>query len=56
MLHRLLADIEIRRRTENKYSLQDALRAILSSGGNIKAAWPLARALKIGDAATARRC
>src|SRR6266436_6633582 len=41
----LLADIEIRKRTENKQGLEDALRAILKHGGTIEADWNLSRAL-----------
>lgn len=48
----LLADIEIRKRTENKKGLEDALRAILKAGGTIEAEWPLARALEIADGGT----
>ena len=44
----LLADVEIHRRTQNKYGLQDALRAIARSGTMLDE-WPLARALKVGD-------
>lgn len=47
----LLADIEIRQRTENKKGLEHALRAILKAGGNIQSDWELTRALKIGDRA-----
>lgn len=47
-----VADIEIRRQTHNKKGLQDALKGILDSGGNINEDWDLARALKIGDQAT----
>jgi hypothetical protein len=47
----LLADVEIRQATGNKYGLQNALRAIVSAGGSIQEAWPLARALAIGDRA-----
>src|SRR5271167_5172809 len=46
----LLADVEIHRRTANRYGLQDALRAILNAGGNVEVDdWPLERALKAGD-------
>ena len=45
----LLADVQIRQRTANKYGLQDALRAILNAGGNIAVDWPLVRALNAGD-------
>ncbi len=48
----LLADIEIRKRTGNAKSLQDALRAINRVGGTIEAHWPLDRAIEIGDQAT----
>lgn len=47
----LLADIEIRKQTSNRFGLQDALRAIVAAGGNLEADWPLERALAIGDAA-----
>src|ERR1700732_3454589 len=46
------ADVEIRRRTQNKKGLQDALRGILDAGGNITEDWELAKALKVGDQAT----
>ncbi|HEX4640417.1 MAG TPA: hypothetical protein VH252_03470 [Chthoniobacterales bacterium] len=48
----LLADIEIRRRTENAKGLEDALRGILRAGGSISADWNLERALQTGDRAT----
>lgn len=47
-LYCLLADVEIHRRTQNRFGLQDALRAIAKSG-NMLVDWPLERALKIGD-------
>jgi hypothetical protein len=47
-----LADIEIRKRTDNHRSLDEALRAILAEGGNATVRWPLARLLERGDAAT----
>src|SRR5580704_17849449 len=47
----LLADVEIHQRTANKHGLQDALRAILNTGGSIEVDWPLERALQAGDAA-----
>ena len=48
----LLADIEIRKRTQNHFGLQDALRAINAAGGSIEVSWELRRAFKVGDAAT----
>ncbi len=45
----LMADIEIHRRTNNRYGLQDALRGIVRAGGNMEHDWPLVRALKVGD-------
>jgi hypothetical protein len=47
----LLADVEIRKRTTNRFGLQDALRGILQDGGNIQTIWPLTRVLERGDAA-----
>jgi predicted metalloprotease with PDZ domain len=47
-----LADVEIRERTQNRRSLDDALRAILSAGGNISVRWELERAFEVGDRAT----
>jgi hypothetical protein len=44
----LLADVEIHRRTKNKFGLQDALRAIARSGSMLDD-WPLVQALKVGD-------
>jgi hypothetical protein len=46
------ADVEIRRQTQNKKGLQDALRGILDAGGNITEDWDLTKALKIGDQTT----
>jgi hypothetical protein len=48
----LMADVEVNRRTNNAHGLQDALRAIVSAGGNMEKDWPLTRTLKIGDDAT----
>jgi hypothetical protein len=48
----LLADLEIRERTQNQRSLDDALRAVLEKGGNITMRWDIARVLEVGDAAT----
>lgn len=48
----LLADVQIRERTANRLSLQDALRAIVAAGGSHLAAWDVDRTLAIGDRAT----
>jgi hypothetical protein len=48
----LLADVEIRRRTNNARSLGDALRAVLAAGGSIAQSWTIERVLDVGDAAT----
>jgi hypothetical protein len=48
----LLADVEIRRRTDNAHSLGDALRAVLAAGGSIAESWTIERVLEVGDAAT----
>jgi hypothetical protein len=48
----LLADLEIRQRTQNRSSLDDALRAILLHGGDVSVRWELARVLEVGDQAT----
>jgi hypothetical protein len=45
----LMADVEIHRRTNNRYGLQDALRGIVRAGGNMEHDWPLVRVLKAGD-------
>jgi hypothetical protein len=50
-LFALLADVEIRRRTDNRRGLQDALRAILAAG-NIESSSPLPALLDAGDRAT----
>jgi hypothetical protein len=48
----LLADIEIRRLTENEKSLQDALEACVARGWNIARQQTIEDILKVGDAAT----
>ncbi|HLH09014.1 MAG TPA: hypothetical protein VKW78_17380 [Terriglobales bacterium] len=48
----LVADVMIRRQTDNRKGLQDALRAIVDTGGTIDHDWSLTRALEIGDRAT----
>ncbi len=48
----LLADIEIRERTDSRKSLDDALRGIVQAGGNVTVSWDLDRAFAAGDKAT----
>jgi hypothetical protein len=48
----LLADIEIRRQTNNAKGLEHALRGILDAGGDIREEWDVEDALKSGDRAT----
>jgi hypothetical protein len=47
----LLADVRIRRQTNDRYGLCDALRAIVNGGGNMETTWPLTDALEVGDRA-----
>jgi predicted metalloprotease with PDZ domain len=47
-----LADVEIRKRTGNRKSLDDALRGILRAGGSVTVSWPIEKALAEGDRAT----
>jgi hypothetical protein len=48
----LVADVEIRKQTKNRFGLQDALRAIVAAGGSIDKEWPLAQVFRVGDEAT----
>ncbi len=48
----LLADVRIREKTNNRHSVDDAIRAILNAGGNGDAVWSLERVLEVGDKAT----
>jgi hypothetical protein len=47
----LLADVDIRKRTQLRFGLQDALRAVLRASGGLAADWPIERVLQTGDAA-----
>lgn len=47
-----LADVEIRKQSNHRHSLGDALRAIVQADGNIFYRWPLERILTVGDQAT----
>lgn len=48
----LLADVEIRKRTDNAKGLEHALRGILAAGGSNAVRWPLDVTFAKGDAAT----
>ena len=48
----LLADMGIRRATQNRLGLEDALRGILAAGGTMEQDWEIERALVVGDKAT----
>ena len=48
----LLADVDIRRQTDNRRGLQNALRAIVASGGNFAHYWPVDKVLAVGDQGT----
>ena len=45
----LLADVEIRQRTHNRYGLQDAVRAIARESGGLSADWLIEKVFKTGD-------
>jgi len=47
----LLADIEIRKRTNNRLGLQDAMRGVIAAGGNHEQDWSLDRVLSTADKA-----
>lgn len=47
----LLADIQMRQRTDNRAGLQSALRAISAASGGLASDWPIERVLAVGDAA-----
>ncbi len=47
----LLADVEIRKRTGNKFGLQDAMRGVIAAGGNHEKDWSIDRVLSTADKA-----
>ncbi len=51
-LYWFLSDLQIRRTTQNRRSIRDALRAILDAGGDGRQEWALEQVLQIGDRAT----
>ena len=48
----LLADVELRKLSQNRLGLQDAMRAIVTGGGSYGVAWSLERTLRTADQAT----
>lgn len=48
----LLVDVEIRKRTENRKGLEDALRGVLAAGGSIEQDWTVERFIEAADRAT----
>ena len=47
----LLADLEIRKRTGNRFGLQDAMRGVIAAGGNHEQDWSIERILSTADKA-----
>lgn len=47
----LLADIDIRKSTNNRLGLQDAMRGVIAAGGNHEKDWPIERILATADKA-----
>ena len=48
----LLADVEIRKKTANRFGLRDAMRAVLRASGGIAFEMPMDRIMKVADEAT----
>lgn len=46
----LLADVQIRQRSQGRVGLQQALQGVLAAGGNYAQSWPLQRVLAAADA------
>ena len=47
----LFADVEIRKRTGNRFGLQDAMRGVIAAGGNHEHDWSIERVLTTADKA-----
>ena len=47
----LLADVQIRQRTHNRYGLQDAMKAVLHASGGLVADWDINKVFATADAA-----
>ncbi|MDZ4836377.1 MAG: hypothetical protein SGJ27_21595 [Candidatus Melainabacteria bacterium] len=50
-LYCLVADVQIRKRTNNRRGLEQALRAIANEGGTAASDWSTQKTLRVGDAA-----
>ena len=48
----LLADVEIRKKTANRFGLRDAMRAVLRQSGGVAFESSIDRVMKVGDEAT----
>jgi hypothetical protein len=48
----LLADVAIHRQTDNRFGLQDAMRAVLKSSGGLASHWSIERTFQTADLAT----
>jgi hypothetical protein len=48
----LLADVAIHRQTDNRFGLQDAMRAVLKSSGGLSSHWSIERTFQTADLAT----
>jgi hypothetical protein len=48
----LLADVEIRKKTSNRFGLRDAMRAVLRGSGGVSYEWSIDQVLQVGDEAT----
>ncbi len=47
----LVADVQIRQRTHNRYGLQDAMQAVLHASGGLPANWDINQVFATADAA-----
>jgi len=48
----LLADVAIHRQTDNRFGLQDAMRAVLKASGGLSSHWSIERTFQTADLAT----
>ena len=51
----MMADVQIRQQTQNRFGVQDAVRAIHKKSGGNSVEWPVKKVLEVGDAATGTR-